>query len=166
MRRAGIVSARRDGKFVFYGLADETVLNLLAALRRLAERNIAEVQRVMRTYFEDRDAMEAVTRAELLEKMRAGSVTVLDVRPADEFALGHLPQAINVPLPELASRLAQLDRKRDIVAYCRGAYCVLSFEAVAALRSRGFKARRLEDGLPEWRAAGLPVAIGEQQPPA
>jgi ArsR family transcriptional regulator len=166
MRRAGIVSSRRDGKFVFYGLADETVLDLLAALRRLAERNIAEVQRVMRTYFEDRDSMEAVTRAELLEKMRAGSVTVLDVRPADEFALGHLPQAINVPLPELASRLAQLDRKRDIVAYCRGAYCVLSFEAVAALRSRGFKARRLEDGLPEWRAAGLPVAIGEQQPPA
>jgi ArsR family transcriptional regulator len=166
MRRAGIVSARREGKFVFYGLADETLLDLLAALRRLAERNVAEVQRVMRTYFEDRDSMEAVTRAELLEKMRAGSVTVLDVRPADEFALGHLPRAINVPLPELASQLAQLDRKRDIVAYCRGAYCVLSFEAVAALRSRGFKARRLEDGLPEWRAAGLPVAIGEQQPPA
>jgi rhodanese-related sulfurtransferase/DNA-binding transcriptional ArsR family regulator len=166
MRRAGIVSARRDGKFVFYGLADETVLDFLAALRRLAERNIAEVQRVIRTYFEDRDSMEAVTRKELLEKMDAGSVTVLDVRPADEFALGHLPQAINVPLSELASRLAELDRKREIVAYCRGAYCVLSFEAVAALRSRGFKIRRLEDGLPEWRAAGLPVAIGEQQRPA
>jgi ArsR family transcriptional regulator len=166
MRRAGIVNSRREGKFVFYALADETVLDLLAALRRLAERNIAEVQRVIRTYFEDRDSMEAVTREELLDKMRAGSVTVLDVRPADEFALGHLPEAINVPLPELSSRLAEFDRKREIIAYCRGAYCVLSFEAVAALRSRGFKVRRLEDGLPEWRAAGLPIVVGEQQPPA
>jgi rhodanese-related sulfurtransferase/DNA-binding transcriptional ArsR family regulator len=157
MRRAGIVNSRREGKFVFYALADETVLDLLAALRRLAERNNAEVQRVLRTYFDQRDSMEAVTREELLKRMRAGSVTVLDVRPADEFALGHLPHAINVPLPQLEARLAEFDPEQEIVAYCRGAYCVLSFEAVATLRSRGFKIRRLEDGFPEWRAAGLPV---------
>src|SRR5262249_13358135 len=136
------------------------VLDLLAALRELAERNIAEVQRVLRTYFEDRDSMDAITREELLEKMQAGCVTVIDVRPADEVALGHLPPSINVPLPQLAACLGELDRKQEIVAYCRGAYCVLSFEAVAALRSRGFNVRRLEDGLPEWRAAGLPVVTG------
>src|SRR5262245_33643700 len=163
MRRAGIVISRREGKFVFYALADETVLNLLATLRRLAERNVAEVQHLLRTYFEDRDSMQAVTRAELWDNMKAGSVTVLDVRPADEFALGHIPHAINVPLPQLSTRLAELDPGQEIVAYCRGPYCVLSFEAVAALRSRGFRVRRLEDGLPEWRAAGLPVIIGRGQ---
>src|SRR5712691_13328943 len=162
MRRAGIISARRDGKFVFYRLADESVLNLLAALRRIAERNSAEVERVVRTYFHDRDSLEAVSRDELLEQTRAGLVTVLDVRPPDEFALGHLPGAVNIPLRELEARLAEFDPAQEFVAYCRGPYCVLSYEAVAALRARGFKARRLEDGLPEWRAAGLPVVTGSQ----
>ncbi len=160
VHRAGIISARRDGKFVFYQLADESVLNLLAALRRIAERNSAEVERVVRTYFHDRDSLEAVSRDELLEQTRAGLVTVLDVRPPDEFALGHLPGAVNIPLRELEARLADLDLLQEIVAYCRGPYCVLSYEAVAALRTKGFKARRLEDGFPEWRAAGLPVEIG------
>src|SRR6266849_280300 len=160
LRRAGIVAARRQGKFVFYTLADEAVLDLVSALRRIAERNIAEVERVIRSYFNDRDSMEPVSRAELLEKSRAGVVTVLDVRPRDEFALGHLPGAVNIPLRELEARLAELDPALEIVAYCRGAYCVLSFEAVAALRARGFTVRRLEDGFPEWRAAGLPVAAG------
>jgi len=157
MRRAGIIAARRDGKFVFYRLADESVLDLLAALRRIAERNSAEVERVIRTYFQDRDSLEPVSRDELLKQSRAGLVTVLDVRPPDEFALGHLPGAVNIPLRELEARLADLDRSLEIVAYCRGPYCVLSYEAVAALRTKGFKARRLEDGFPEWRAAGLPV---------
>ncbi len=157
MRRAGMVTARRDGKFVYYRLADDTVLDLLAALGRLAERNMAEVERLMRGYFHDRDAMEAVSREELLRRMRAGTVTVLDVRPEDEFALGHLPGAMNIPLRALEARLAELDPAREIVAYCRGPYCVLSFEAVAALRARGFKVRRLQDGLPEWRAAGFPI---------
>jgi rhodanese-related sulfurtransferase/DNA-binding transcriptional ArsR family regulator len=161
MRRAGIVAARREGKFVYYTLADDTVLELMSALRRLAERNIAEVDRVIRGYFNDRDSMEPVSRDELLEKLRAGMVTVLDVRPPDEFALGHLPGAVNVPLRELEARLAELDSAREIVAYCRGPYCVLSYEAVAALRPRGFKVRRLEDGLPEWRAAGLPVVTND-----
>jgi rhodanese-related sulfurtransferase len=104
--------------------------------------------------------MEPVSRDQLLEKLHAGAVTVLDVRPPDEFALGHLPCAMNVPLRELEVRLAELDRAQEIVAYCRGPYCVLSYEAVAALRARGFRVRRLEDGLPEWRAAGLPVVTG------
>src|SRR5712692_2550101 len=156
LRRAGIVAARRQGKFVFYTLADDAVLDLLSALRRIAERNIAEVERVIRRYFSNRDSMQPVSREELLEKSRAGVVTVLDVRPPDEFALGHLPGAVNIPLRELEARLADLDRSLEIVAYCRGPYCVLSYEAVAALRTKGFKARRLEDGFPEWRAAGLP----------
>jgi rhodanese-related sulfurtransferase/DNA-binding transcriptional ArsR family regulator len=160
MRRAGIVAARREGKFVFYALADDAVLELMSGLRRIAERNIAEVERVIRSYFNDRDSMEPVSREELLQKSRAGVVTVLDVRPPDEFALGHLPAAMNIPLRELEARLAELDGAQEIIAYCRGPYCVLSYEAVAALRTKGFKARRLEDGFPEWRAAGLPVEIG------
>jgi rhodanese-related sulfurtransferase/DNA-binding transcriptional ArsR family regulator len=157
MRRAGMVSTRRDGKFVHYRLADDAVLELLAALRRIAERNVAEVERVVRGYFHDRDGLEPVSREELLQRLRAKAVTVLDVRPGDEFALGHLPGAVNIPLQALEARLSELDPSQEIVAYCRGPYCVLSYEAVAALRARGFKVRRLEDGFPEWRAAGLPV---------
>jgi rhodanese-related sulfurtransferase/DNA-binding transcriptional ArsR family regulator len=160
LRRAGIVTNRRDGKFVYYRLADDAVLELLAALRRIAERNVAEVERLVRSYFNDRDSLEPVSRDELLRLTRAGSVTVLDVRPEDEFALGHLPGAVNIPLRALELRLSELDPAQEIVAYCRGPYCVLSYEAVAALRPRGFKVRRLEDGFPEWRAAGLPVISG------
>jgi len=157
LRRAGLVASRRRGRFVFYRLADDAVLDLLASLRRIAERQSAEVERLVRGYFDDRDSLEPVSRSELMERLRRGDVTVLDVRPEDEFALGHLPGAINIPLSELEARLAELDRQQDVVAYCRGPYCVLSYEAVAMLRSRGFTIRRLEDGLPEWRAAGLPV---------
>jgi len=160
MRRAGLTATRRDGKFVFYRLADDAVLDLLAALRRVAEANSAEVERVVRNYFEDRDSLEPVSRTELMDRLEAGLVTVLDVRPGDEFALGHLPGAVNIPLGELERRLADLDPDHEIVAYCRGPYCVLSYEAVAALRARGFKARRLEDGFPEWKAAGLPLGQG------
>jgi ArsR family transcriptional regulator len=160
MRRVGLLVARREGKYVLYSLADDTVLDLEAALRRIAERNIAEVERVVRSYFHDRDALEPISRAELFERLRAGLAIALDVRPQDEFALGHVPGAINIPLGELERRLAELDPDQEIVAYCRGAYCVLSYEAVARLRTRGFKARRMEDGLPEWRAAGLPVSSG------
>lgn len=160
MRRAGLVSTRRDGKFIYYRLADDAVLDLLASLRRIAERNVAEVERLVRGYFRDRDSLEPVSREELVQRLRAGAVTVLDVRPGDEFALGHLPGAVNIPLQALEARLSELDPAQEIVAYCRGAYCVLSYEAVAALRARGFKVRRLEDGFPEWRAAGLPVIGG------
>lgn len=157
LRRAGLVASQRDGKFVRYRLTDEAVLALLSALRQVAERNLAEVERIVRGYFADRDGMEPVSREELMARSRAGLVMVLDVRPADEFALGHLPGALNIPLKELGARLAELDRGQEIVAYCRGAYCVLSFEAVAALRARGFTARRLAEGFPEWKAAGLPL---------
>jgi ArsR family transcriptional regulator len=147
MRRAGLVTNRREGKFVYYLLADDAVLDLLAALRRIAERNVAEVERVVRSYFDERDSLEAVSRQELLERSRAGTVTILDVRPEDEFALGHLPGALNIPLRELQARLGEMNPEQEIVAYCRGPYCVLSYEAVAQLRARGFKVRRLEDGL-------------------
>jgi rhodanese-related sulfurtransferase len=160
LRRSGLVSNRRDGKFVYYRLADDAVLALLAAVRSVAERNVREVQHLVRSYFDERDRLEPVSRQQLLERLREQAVTILDVRPEDEFALGHLPGAINIPLRALASRLAELDPAQEIVAYCRGSYCVLSYEAVAALRARGFNARRLEDGLPEWRAAGLPVVTG------
>jgi rhodanese-related sulfurtransferase/DNA-binding transcriptional ArsR family regulator len=160
MHAVGLVVSRREEKFVLYSLADPEVLQLIASLRRVAERNDAKVKQVVQGYFEKRDAMEAVTRTELIDRYRQGMVTVLDVRPEDEFALGHLPDAINIPLEQLSERLGDLSRSREIVAYCRGPYCVLSYEAVEMLRSKGFKVRRLEDGLPEWRLSGLPVATG------
>ncbi|MEJ2373861.1 MAG: metalloregulator ArsR/SmtB family transcription factor [Pseudolabrys sp.] len=160
MRRAGLVTNRRDGKFIYYRLADDNVLDLLAALRSIAKQSLAEVERVVRGYFNERDNLEAISRKDLLARARAGTVTVIDVRPEDEFALGHIPGALNIPLRELKACLRKFDPKREIVAYCRGPYCVLSYEAVAQLRAKGFKARRLEDGLPEWRAAGLSVVNG------
>lgn len=158
LRRAGLVASRRAGKRVLYRLADDAVVGLLTALRQIAERNIAEVQRVLDGYFRARDALEPVSREALLGRLRAGLVTLLDIRPSDEFQAGHLPGAINVPLGELEAHLADLPRDHEIVAYCRGPYCVLSFEAVAALRARGFAVRRFEEGFPEWKAAGLPVS--------
>jgi ArsR family transcriptional regulator len=161
LRRAGLVTARRDSKFVMYRLTDETVLAAVSALQRVAERNLAEVDRIVRGYFLERDALEPISRAELRRRIRKGLVTVLDVRPEAEFEQGHLPGAVNVPLGKLAAWLKRRRAKdTEIVAYCRGPYCVLSFEAVAQMRARGFKARRLEDGYPEWKAAALPIEIG------
>lgn len=157
LRRAGLVATRREQKFVFYRLADPVVLKALACLRQLGERNVAEVARIVRNYFNERDALEPVTRIELIERVKKGLVTVLDVRPAEEFRQGHVPGAQNVPLNHLKRVLARLDRNSEVIAYCRGPYCVLAFEAVAQLRAAGFKARRLQDGFPEWRAAGLPI---------
>ncbi len=157
MRRAGLVEASRQGRFVIYRLSDPAVLEVVAGLQRIAEHNLAEVDKIVRGYFDERDTMEPVSRGELAERMKDGLVTVLDVRPEDEFALGHVPGAINVPLDRLEDQLATLGSDREVVAYCRGAYCVLSYEAVSKLRSKGIKARRLEDGMPEWIAAGLPV---------
>jgi ArsR family transcriptional regulator len=155
LRRAGLVASRRDGKYVLYRVADDAVVDLLSGLRRVAERTVAEVDRLLSGYF--RDSLEPVGRTDLLDRMRDGLVTVLDVRPEDEFALGHLPGAVNIPLADLERRLADLPPDQELIAYCRGPYCVLSFEAVAKLRRRGYRARRLEDGYPEWKAAGLPV---------
>jgi rhodanese-related sulfurtransferase len=164
LRRAGLVEGRREGKRVFYRLAGEdAVIGLLNALSRVGERNSAEIARVMTSYFRTRDELEPVSRTELLDRLRAGAAAVLDVRPEDEFQQGHLPGALNIPLAQLERRLAELPPDREIVAYCRGPWCVLSFEAVAALRQRGFQARRLEDGFPEWKVAGLPIGRGPQK---
>jgi len=158
LRRARLVETERRGKNVLYSLAGGAeVVGLLKSLGRVGERNVAEVSRVLGDYFHSRDSMEPVTREDLTGRIADGLVTVLDVRPADEFAEGHLPGARNIPLAELERRLKELPKTVEVVAYCRGPYCVLAFEAVAALRAKGFKAVRLEDGFPEWKAAGLIV---------
>jgi rhodanese-related sulfurtransferase/DNA-binding transcriptional ArsR family regulator len=157
LRAAGLLTSRRDGKHIRYVVSDPTVLALTAALGHVAERNLAQVREVIRGYFKERDALEPISRRELVRRLKDDVVTLLDVRPPDEFASGHIPTAVNIPLRELPRRLRNLPADRDVVAYCRGAYCVLAFEAVALLRKRGFRARRLEDGFPEWRAQGLPV---------
>ena len=164
LRRAGLVANRREGKFVQYRLADDGVVGLLTALRQQAERNLAEVDRIRRSYYAERDSLEPVSRQELLDRVGAGLVTVLDVCSADEFAHRHLPSAVNIPLGELQHRLAELDPDREVIAYCRGAYCIFAFEAVAALRAGGRPARRLVDGFPEWKAAGFPVSIPSRGP--
>ncbi len=159
LRRAALVEGRREGKRVFYRLSNEdAVVALLQALSRVGERNSAEIARVITSYFRARDEFEPVSRKELLERLRCGTATVLDVRPEDEFRQGHVPGALNIPLSQLEQRLAELPVDREVVAYCRGPWCVLSFEAVAVLRQRGYQVRRLEDGFPEWKVAGLPVA--------
>jgi rhodanese-related sulfurtransferase/DNA-binding transcriptional ArsR family regulator len=157
LRQAGLVHARKEGLRVYYALAGDDVARLVAALRETAERRVADVERLLRDWLAHRDALEPVPAQELLERAKKGLVTVLDVRPEEEYAAGHLPGAINVPLDRLERALARLPKRREIVAYCRGPYCLMSFEAVARLRKRGFRARRLENGFPEWRAAGLPV---------
>ena len=171
LRRAALVETRRHGKRVYYRLAgDVVVVGLLNALSRVGERNSAEIARVTATYFRARDEFEPVSRNELLNRLRSGTATVLDVRPEDEFANGHLPDAVNIPLSQLERRLADLPADQEIVAYCRGPWCVLSFEAVVLLRDRGYRARRLEDGFPEWKTAGLPIdgtgGIGLQTRPS
>jgi rhodanese-related sulfurtransferase/DNA-binding MarR family transcriptional regulator len=155
MRRAGLVATRRDGKRVIYRLADGPVLEAVASLQKLAEANLAEVREVVGAYFTGKDNLEPVSREELTARLKTESITLLDLRPEDEFTLGHLPGALNIPLDQLETRLAELPEGREIIAYCRGPYCILSFEAVALLRARGLPVRRLEDGFPEWRAAGM-----------
>jgi len=157
---AGLVTTRRRGQRVCYRLSDERVIDLLEVLRELGELRVAEVERLVATFLTVKDALEPVAARELLERVRRGEVTVLDVRPVEEFAAGHLPGAVSVPLAELESRLGELPRDRQVIAYCRGPYCVLAYEAVARLRAHGFDARRLEGGLPQWRRASLPVEIG------
>ncbi|MBI2891487.1 MAG: metalloregulator ArsR/SmtB family transcription factor [Nitrospirae bacterium] len=157
---ARLVETRRDGLHVRYRLAGADIYELSRAIRALAQRRIADVDRLVQSYLHERDSLEPVTQRDLLRRVRLGEVVVLDVRPVDEFAAGHIRGAVSIPLSELARRLAGLPRRKEIVAYCRGPYCLLALRAVETLRKRGFRARRLEDGFPEWRAAGLPVAVG------
>lgn len=160
LRQAGLTLGRKEGQFVFYRLAGDEVLQLLGALRHTGETHVAEVDRLVREYFSSRDELEPVAAAELLDRVRKGLATVLDVRPAEEFEAGHLPGAVNIPIEQLSKRLGELPKRKEIVAYCRGPYCLMSYEAVELLRKKGHKARRLENGLPEWRLAGLPVERG------
>ncbi len=159
LRQAGLLSTRKEGLKVYYRLSGDDVLGLIDALRRVAERHVAEVEQLINSYLNVKDELEPVPREELLARVRDGEVTVIDVRPPEEYAAGHLPGAVNIPLAELEQRLAELEKHKDqeIVAYCRGPHCVLAFDAVAWLRKKGLKARRLEDGFPEWKRASLPV---------
>ena len=157
LKAAGLILGRKEGQYVFYRLAGDEVVGLLSALGKAGEAYLAEVERTVRLYFAAKDDLEPVPAHELLDRAKRGLVTVLDVRPPEEFAAGHLPGAVNIPVNELEKRLAELPKRKEVVAYCRGPYCLMSYDAVALLRRKGLKARRLEDGLPEWRHAGLPV---------
>jgi rhodanese-related sulfurtransferase len=159
LRQAGLVTSRREGTSVWYRLAAPEVFELWRALRALASARVAEVERLAAAYLGARDELEPVTREELARWLQDGEAPmVLDVRPVAEHAAGHLPGAVSIPVGELRRRLAELPADREIIAYCRGPYCAFAHEAVAVLREEGFTARRLEDGLPEWEAAGLAVS--------
>jgi rhodanese-related sulfurtransferase/predicted transcriptional regulator len=157
LRRAGLVATRKDGQRVYYRVAGDDVVRLYQDLRMVAESRLAEVRQLVNEFLGDREELEPVQAGELLARAKKGLVTVLDVRPPEEYAAGHVRGAINVPLEKLEEYLAKRPKKREVIAYCRGPYCLMSFEAVLRLRKRGWKARRLEDGFPEWKAAGLPV---------
>lgn len=160
LRHAGLIVARKESQFVHYRLAGDEVVRLFHALGAVGEAYSAEVERLVKTFLADKDALEPVPAEEVVKRARQGLVTVLDVRPPEEFAAGHVAGAINIPLPEINKRLHELPANREVVAYCRGPYCLMAYEAVALLRKKGRKARRLEDGLPEWRLHGLPVETG------
>lgn len=157
LRKAGLVTGRREGKNVVYRLQDGPVVEAVSALQALAEHNMAEVQDVIARYFDAIDGLEPVGADELLSRLESDSVTLLDVRPEDEYRSGHIPRARNIAHAALEARISELPEGREIIAYCRGPYCVLSFQAVEALRARGFAVRRLKDGFPEWKAAGYPI---------
>ena len=159
LRQSGLVSSRKEGLKVYYMLSGDDVVGLLDALRGVAERHVADVERLVNSYLTVKDDLEPLPRHELLERVREGLVTVLDVRPPEEYAEGHVPGAVNVPLNELEQYLKALSPDQEIVAYCRGPHCVLAFDAVAQLREKGLPARRLEDGYPEWKTAGFPVEV-------
>jgi rhodanese-related sulfurtransferase len=160
LRQTGLVVSRKEGLKVFYALSGDDVIGLLDTLRSVAERHIADVDKLVHTYLTVKDDLEPLPRQELLARVRDGLVTVIDVRPPEEYAAGHVPGAVNVPLAELEQYLEQCNPNQEVVAYCRGAHCVLAFDAVARLRENGLQARRLEDGYPEWKTAGFPVETG------
>jgi rhodanese-related sulfurtransferase len=157
LKAARMVEARREGLYIHYRLADEDVFRTWQAVRALAESRLAELDGVVEAYLQYREELEAVDAAELMERLSDGNVVVLDVRPEEEYRAGHIPGALSVPVDALEAALQTLPRDQEMVAYCRGPYCVFSDEAVAFLRSRGYRARRLRQGLPDWRAAGMPV---------
>jgi len=160
LRQSGLVVSRKQGLKVYYRLSSDDVVSLIYTLRVVARRHLAEVDHLVNSYLTVKDNLEPVLRKELLSRVREGLVTVVDVRPAKEYAAGHVPGAVNIPVADLERQLDRIDPEQQIVAYCRGPYCILAFDAVAKLRARGYHARRLEEGFPEWRQAGLPVEMG------
>ncbi len=163
LRAARLVDAEKKGLYVEYRLADEEVGRFFVALRGLAQARLSEIESVKRTFLAKRESMEPVETKELLRRVKAGEVTLLDVRPAAEYRAGHIPGALSVPLAQLGVRLATLPKRREIVAYCRGPYCVMALEAVALLRKRGFRARRMEQGVVDWRARGWRVEVAGEE---
>jgi rhodanese-related sulfurtransferase/predicted transcriptional regulator len=161
MARAGVLRTRREGTRIVYMLASDRVFELWAAMRDVAGEHVAGIERLAEAYVGDRAGLEAVTRRELADRLDAGDVVVLDVRPGPEFRAGHVPGARSVPVGELRQHLRTLRKDADVVAYCRGPYCAYADDAIRLLRRRGYRARRLEDGFPEWKRAGLPVAAGQ-----
>lgn len=157
LRRINVATARRDGRFVFYRLADDRIVHLIELLRQVSEQQVADVPRLIAAHLAPLDDLTPMSAADLMAALASGTVRVLDVRPEDEYRQGHVPGAVNVPPGRLEAHLVELSHDTPIVAYCRGPYCVFSFEAVARLRELGYNVRRLEAGLPQWRAAGLPV---------
>jgi rhodanese-related sulfurtransferase len=162
LRAARLVEAEKEGLHVIYRLADQTVCEFFRAMRILAESRLAEVEQIKRRFLEGREGMEPVDRDALLKLVREGAVTVLDVRPIDEYNAGHIPGALSIPLKKLELHLSDLPRDQEIVAYCRGPFCVLSIQAVEMLRAKGFQAVRLEEGIQDLRAMGFPIAVGEE----
>ncbi len=160
---ARLVETRRDGQRIFYRLADPSVEQLWHALRHTGEQRLAELDAVAREYLTGRDEFEPIARAELLTRLEAGTVTLIDVRPAEEYREAHLPGAISVPVDDVKAFAKKASRRKQVVAYCRGPYCVYALRAVAELRRRGITAVRLEDGVGEWRAAGLPLERGRNE---
>ncbi len=160
LRQARLVATRKEGTRVFYRITDETVSHFMNALQELARARLTEVEQTVRTYFTARDALDPIARDELLRRMDSGDVMVLDVRPVEEFAAGHIRGAVSIPLEELSARLDELPVDLEIVAYCRGPYCVLAPQSIELLQASGRRARRLYDGFPEWQLAGLPVEQG------
>jgi rhodanese-related sulfurtransferase/DNA-binding transcriptional ArsR family regulator len=156
LRQARLVEPRRDGQHVWYRLADAAVADFLASLQALGRRRYAEVREMAEAYLDGRDALEPIAPDELRRRLETGDVTLIDVRPADEFAAGHIPGALSVPVAELARRVHELPKRKEVVAYCRGPYCVFAVEAVALLRQRGLRARRLVEGVSAWRGSGTP----------
>ncbi|MDH4184586.1 MAG: metalloregulator ArsR/SmtB family transcription factor [Nitrospinota bacterium] len=157
LRHSGLVHSRKSGQNVFYALADESVVDLIGMIRKIAEKNLAEVGRLVKVFLKSKDAMEPIQAQELLQRAKKGLVTVLDVRTEEEFTAGHVAGAVNVPIKKLEKFIKNIKPGQEVVAYCRGSYCLLSFDAVQMLRAKGIKAHRLVDGFPEWKRAGLPV---------
>lgn len=157
LRQMGLVECRKEGQYVIYRLSGDDVVILMAELRQVAERHLSNVNQLIDDYLSVKDDMEPVLANELVDRAQAGLVTVLDVRPAEEFQAGHLPGAMNIPISQLETKLNELDKSKEIVAYCRGPHCVLAFDAVEQLRAKGIKARRLDGGYPEWKLKGLPT---------